>query len=35
MWHVWVRGKEKLRKIGKYEDLGFSGRIILKWIFKK
>jgi hypothetical protein len=35
MWHIWVIGKGNLRKIDNFEELGFSGRIILKWIFKK
>ena len=30
-----MRGKGNLRKKDHFEDLGFSGRIILKWIFKK
>jgi hypothetical protein len=41
MWHVWEPEEEHtgfwsgdLKEIGHLEDLGLSGRIILKWIFK-
>jgi hypothetical protein len=41
MWYVWGPGEEHtgfwrgvVKEIGHLEDLGLSGRIILKWIFK-